>query len=58
MFEQHIAQTTSERRAEHETKFVLPNRFSASIVSWLQSRCVPDPEHPAGIVSSIYTFHD
>ena len=39
---------------ESETKFVLNNSAVHLIIQWLRSRCLPDPDFPAGIVSSIY----
>lgn len=39
---------------EHETKYVFPAGSAASVVGWLHCRCRPDPEFPAGIVSTIY----
>lgn len=38
----------------HELKFTLNNNAAHIIAEWLSSRCLPDPEFPAGIVSSIY----
>lgn len=38
----------------HETKFILNNIAANVIIQWLQSRNQPDPEFPAGIISSIY----
>lgn len=54
-----FAETASVCPTEHETKFVLPNRYADSIISWLQNRCHADPQYPGGIVSSIYydTYH-
>ena len=46
--------TQSHTESRHETKFVLPNSSSHIISQWLKYRCLPDPEFPAGIVSSIY----
>jgi len=40
--------------ATHETKFILNNITAKEIIQWLQSRNKPDPEFPAGIISSIY----
>lgn len=39
---------------EHELKFVFRNGFAREIVSWLEGRCLPDPEYPKGRVNSIY----
>jgi len=44
----------SEQIGEHETKFVLPNNRSHIIISWLQKKCLPDPQFAVGKVSSIY----
>ncbi|MBN1842778.1 MAG: VTC domain-containing protein [Deltaproteobacteria bacterium] len=38
----------------HEIKFALNNSSAHIMVHWLQLRCHPDPQFPAGIVSSIY----
>lgn len=46
--------TESFSASEHEIKFVLKNSSAHYIIQWLQTRCLPDPEFPAGIVSSIY----
>lgn len=46
--------TESFSASEHEIKFVLKNSSAHYIIQWLQARCLPDPEFPAGIVSSIY----
>jgi len=46
--------TVTQHPAQHETKYTLPNRSAAAVVSWLQGRCLPDPDHPAGLVSSVY----
>ena len=40
--------------SEHETKFVLRNGAAEMMIRWLECRCRPDPEFPAGIISSIY----
>lgn len=40
--------------ANHETKFVFNNNISHLILQWLSCRCQPEPEFPAGIISSIY----
>jgi hypothetical protein len=40
--------------AESETKFVLNNSSAHLIIQWLRARCLPDPDFPVGIVSSIY----
>ena len=39
---------------EHETKFVLNNSAAHTFVQWLACRCLPDPDFPTGIISSIY----
>jgi hypothetical protein len=39
---------------EHETKFVIANRLTHKLVSWLRDRCILDPEYPVGKISSIY----
>ncbi|MCI5140358.1 MAG: VTC domain-containing protein [Candidatus Electrothrix sp. ATG1] len=41
-------------RPEHETKFVFHNKQAPTLIRWLQLRCVPDPQFPTGIISSIY----
>ena len=46
--------TTSHLESRHETKFVFNNSSAHIINQWLKCRCFPDPEFPAGIVSSIY----
>ncbi len=38
----------------HELKFVFPNALATTIATWLSLRCLPDPEYPDGLVSSIY----
>jgi hypothetical protein len=45
---------TPHNPGNHETKFVFNNTNSHLIVEWLSCSCQPDPEFPAGIVSSIY----
>lgn len=37
-----------------ETKYVLTMGCVPKFVQWLQHRCLPDPDYPAGIVTSIY----
>lgn len=48
------ARRKTEQIGEHETKFVLSNRRTASMNGWLSKRCEVDPAFPRGIVSSIY----
>ncbi|HDP95497.1 MAG TPA: VTC domain-containing protein [Candidatus Aminicenantes bacterium] len=38
----------------HEGKYVIHNSVAHKVVAWLQGRCWPDREFPAGIVASIY----
>jgi hypothetical protein len=38
----------------HELKFTFLNALAPTLVRWLQLRCPPDPDHPDGLVSSIY----
>jgi hypothetical protein len=47
-------QISSKPAAKHETKFVFSNSRAHLIIQWLGYRCLPDPEFPVGIVSSIY----
>lgn len=43
-----------DRLPEHELKYVFSSSRVHLVRQWLQSRCRPDPEFPAGIVCSIY----
>jgi len=45
---------TKDNSFEYETKFVLPNTNSYSLVQFLKSCCTKDGNYPEGIVSSIY----
>lgn len=45
------ARNASQR---YELKYLLPNAVAAPVVDWLRARLRPDPEFPAGTVSSIY----
>ena len=38
----------------HELKFIFSNSSAHLFIQWLKSRCFPDPEFPASMVSSIY----
>ena len=38
----------------HEIKFVTDNKQAHILTQWLERRCLPDAEFPAGIVSSLY----
>ena len=39
---------------EHESKFVLPNLRAEQLRSWLNRKCLPDPDYAEGLISSIY----
>lgn len=43
-----------QKHPEHETKYIFHNTSAASLIRWLQLRCVDDPRFPTGIISSIY----
>lgn len=43
-----------DKESRHELKFIFNNSAAHIIARWLHCRCLPDPEFPAGIVSSIY----
>lgn len=47
-------ETLCHKENRHELKFVVNNSAAHIIARWLNCRCLPDPEFPAGIVSSIY----
>jgi hypothetical protein len=38
----------------HEIKYILPNQAAAPVANWLRARCRPDPDHPEGLISSVY----
>lgn len=46
--------TKRSPQPEHETKFVFHNIQAPTLIRWLQLRCLPDPNFPTGIISSIY----
>lgn len=50
----HDRQHATSFPGVHEGKYVIHNSIAHKIVEWLQRRCWPDREFPAGIVSSIY----
>ena len=45
---------SNKAKPEHETKYVFDNTFAPILINWLQLRCLPDPQFPTGIISSIY----
>lgn len=45
---------TKDNSFEYETKFVLPNANSYSLIQFLKSCCRKDRSYPEGTVSSIY----
>lgn len=47
-------QTVHDSATTYETKFILNNIVANVIIQWLYSRSQPDPEFPAGTISSIY----
>ena len=46
--------TDRQKHPEHETKYIFHNTLAPVLIRWLQLRCVPDPQFPTGIISSIY----
>ena len=48
-----------KKKVEHELKYVISNSRYHKVLHFLETTCKPDPEFPAGIVSSIYydTYH-
>jgi hypothetical protein len=47
-------ESPADRDFSRELKFAFPGRLAPTIAGWLRGRCLPDGDHPANTVTSIY----